>query len=249
MLRSAPLALVAVLALAACNSKEGAGGTGEVAEGKPVAAVAAPAGQAWSDVIAETADGGMRMGNPDAPIKLVEYGSLSCPHCAKFSQDSDEALKAKYVDTGKVSYEYRSFAIHPQDVPLTVMVRCAPKEAFFGLVEQIYANFEAMNAPLQDQATLARAQAAMDLAPDKRWPAFADALGFTEFFAQRGVSTDQSHACLADVAKAKQVADWAQLYGDKNGVTGTPTLEINGNRIEGNTWAVVEPLLQRAGAR
>lgn len=247
MLRTLPLALAAVLALASCGSNDDAAGA--IAEGKPVAAVPAPAGQAWSDVVAEVADGGMRIGNPDAPIKLLEYGSLSCPACARFAQEGFEPLRTKYIDTGKVSLEYRSFAIHPQDVPLTMMVRCAPKEAFFGLVEQIYANFDAMNAPFADQARLAQMQAAMEMAPEKRWPVFADTAGFTDFFAQRGVSRDQAHVCLTDLAKAKQIADWSQDYGDKQGISGTPTLLINGRKVDGNSWAVIEPLLQRAGAR
>ena len=70
-------ALPLVLGLAACNKSD---------EGKaagPVAAVAPPAGKAWVDVIAKTADGaGVVMGNPNAAVKIVEYGSLSCPHCA-----------------------------------------------------------------------------------------------------------------------------------------------------------------------
>ena len=104
---AAPLAL----ALAACGSKDDAA-PGAAPTGQPVAAVAAPAGQMWSDVVSATADGGMRMGNPNAPLKLVEYGSLSCPHCAKLANDGMETLRNKYVNSGRVSYEFRSFPIH-----------------------------------------------------------------------------------------------------------------------------------------
>ena len=61
------------------------------------------------------------------------------------------------------------------------------------------------------------------MAPEKRWPVFADTAGFTDFFAARGVSRDQAHVCLADLAKAKQIADWSQDDGDKQDITGTPT--------------------------
>jgi Thioredoxin len=165
-----------------------------------VAAVAAPAGQAWSDVLETTPDGGMRMGNPDAPIKLLEYGSLSCPHCAKLSQEGFGSLVKNYVNTGKVNFEFRSFAIHPQDVPLTVFVRCAPKEAFFPLVEQVYTNFDAMNAPYQDKAKLDQAQAAMQLPAAQRWSAFADAIGYSDFFAARGIGEDQVNVLGPDIA-------------------------------------------------
>jgi protein-disulfide isomerase len=241
LLTLAPLAL----ALAACGGGESESG---IPKGEAIAKIAPPAGKAWADVIEETADGGMRMGNPEAPIKLVEYGSLSCPGCAKLAQDGFAPLATNYVASGRVSFEFRSFAIHPQDVPLTVLVRCSSKEAFFPLVEQIYANFDAMNAPYNDQATMERAQATMQLAPEQRWSAFAETVGYTQFFAQRGVAVDQAKACLADLPKAKQVADFAQKYSAE-GVNGTPTLMINGTKLEDTSWKGLEIALQNSGAR
>lgn len=240
-LAAAPLAL----ALAACGDKQG---DSALPKGEAIATIAPPAGQAWTDLVEETAEGGMRMGNPEAPIKLVEYGSLSCPGCAKLAREGFAPLVGTYVASGRVSFEFRSFAIHPQDVPLTVLVRCSSKEAFFPLVEQIYANFDAMNAPYNDEATMQRAQAAMQLGPEARWGAFADAVGYTPFFAQRGVALDQAKACLADTAKAKAVADFAQQYGN-DGVNGTPTLMINGTRLDDSSWRGLEVALQNAGAR
>ena len=238
-------ALPLALGLAACGTKESEGAP---PKGEAIAKIAPPAGKAWQDVVEETPEGGMRMGNPDAPIKLVEYGSLSCPGCAKLARDSFASLTTNYVASGRVSFEFRSFAIHPQDVPMTVLVRCSSKEAFFPLVEQIYANFEAMNAPYQDEATMQRAQAAMQMAPEQRWGAFADTVGYTQFFAQRGVAVDQGKACLADLAKAKQVADFAQKYSQE-GVNSTPTLMLNGAKLEDTSWKALEVALQNAGAR
>jgi protein-disulfide isomerase len=237
----APLAL----ALGACGDKEG---ESALPKGAAIAKVAPPAGKAWADVVEETAEGGMRMGNPEAPLKLIEYGSLSCPGCAKLAQDGFVPLATNYVASGRVSFEFRSFAIHPQDVPLTLLVRCSSKEAFFPLVEQIYTNFNAMNAPYNDQATMQRAEAAMQLPPEQRWAAFSETVGYSQFFAQRGVSADQGRACLADLAKAKQVADFAQQYG-ADGVTGTPTLKLNGVKLDDSSWQGLELALQNAGAR
>jgi len=241
VLAAAPLALT----LAACGDKAGEGAP---PKGEPIAKVAPPAGKVWADVIEETADGGLRMGNPEAPIKLVEYGSLTCPHCAKLAQEGFAPLVTNYVASGRVSFEFRSFAIHPQDVPLTVLARCSTKEAFFPLVEQIYANFDAMNAPYNDQATLDKAQATMQLPPEQRWSAFADTIGYTQFFAQRGIAVDQAHACLADTAKAKQVADFSQQYSAA-GINGTPALFINGSKLDTTEWSALEAALQTAGAR
>ena len=161
-----------------------------------------------------------------------------------------EPLKTEFVSTGRVSYEFRSFAIHPQDIPLTVLVRCAPKENFFPLVEQIYSNFEAMNAPLQTPEVQQKAQAASSLPPAQRFPALADALGFTEFFAARGISVDQAHACLAKLDTATEVANQAQKYGE-SGINQTPTFVLNGRQLpsEASEWEKVSEALRAAGAR
>lgn len=241
------------LALSACHKPDsGAGATGTSASGgsltgSPAAAVSPPAGKAWSDVVSATPAGGMQMGNPAAPVKLVEYGSLSCPHCAHFAETGLKPLVAKYVDSGKVSYEYRSYAIHGiLDVPLTVLVRCASPQAYFGLVEQLYANQPAVIARAQQGEK--QAQAASALAPNQRFVAIADALGFTDFFSARGVSVDQAHACLANPAGAERVAKDAQSYSDQ-GIDSTPTLMINGIKTDVADWAGLEPMLQKAGAR
>lgn len=231
------------LGLASCDKKD-AGGT----SGGTVAAVAAPAGKAWSDVVTKTAEGGYVMGNPQAPIKLVEYGSLSCPHCAKFAEEGYDELVNKFVGSGRVSYEFRSFAIHPQDVPLTVLAQCGSPEAFFPLVHQIYTNFEAMNAPLGDPAVQAKANASAQVPPPQRFVALADALGYSAFFAQRGVALDQGKACLLNSANAQAVADHAQKYGDE-GITGTPTLLVNGTKVDSTEWSATRQALMAAGAR
>lgn len=237
----APLALIACKADPVADAATGP-------KGEPVAAIVPPAGKTWSDVVEATPEGGMRMGNPAAPIKLLEYGSLTCPHCAKLSQEGFGPLIKNYVATGKVSFEFRSFAIHPQDVPLTVLVRCAPQEAFFPLIEQIYTNFDAMNAVYGDKPKLAQAEAAMTLPPAQRWAAFSQVVGYSDFFAARGVAKDQANACLADLSKATLVADQAKKYGE-DGITGTPSIFINGAKIDAGEWAGVETALKAAGAR
>jgi protein-disulfide isomerase len=239
---AAPLALT----LAACGSKDD-NTPGAAPTGQPVAAVPAPAGQMWSEVVSATADGGMRMGNPNAPLKLVEYGSLSCPHCAKLANDGMETLVNKYVNSGRVSYEFRSFPIHGIiDVPMTVMVRCADPAAYFPLVEQIYADQEAIMTRAEQGN--AQAQTASQLPPAQRFSALADAFGLTDWFAARGLSKDQAHSCLADTSAAEKVAKEGQKWGD-DGVNQTPTLVLNGTTLEVAEWKALEPVLQNAGAR
>ncbi|MFL6763858.1 MAG: thioredoxin domain-containing protein, partial [Sphingomicrobium sp.] len=63
----------------------------------------------WTRAVAATPEGGFRMGNPAAPVKLVEYGSLACPHCRHFEATGYKPLIQNYVRTGRVSYEFRNF--------------------------------------------------------------------------------------------------------------------------------------------
>ena len=233
---AAPLAL----GLAACSKSD------NPAAGDSVAAVAAPAGQSWSDVIAPTPDGGMIMGNPKAPIKLLEYGSLSCPHCAHLANEGMAKLIGTYVNSGRVSYEYRSFAIHGIDIPLTVLAHCADQSAFFGLVEQMYANQEALMKRAMDGQ--AQAKAAEALPPAQRLVAMSDAYGFTQFFSARGVPVAKANACLANTAAATLVAKQAESWG-ANGIDSTPTLIINGVRSTALAWPELEAALKAAGAR
>ena len=242
----AALAGSLVLGLAACGSKDQSAAGAPT--GGPIAPIAAPAGQAWSDMVSATPDGGMRMGNPNAPLKLVEYGSLSCPHCAKLANDGMKTLVDKYVDSGRVSYEFRSFPIHGVvDIVPTVVVRCADPSAFFPLVEQLYVTQDEWIAQLeknQDQA-----QAAANLPPAQRFAAMADAFGLTDWFAARGIAKDQGHSCLANTAAAEQVAKQGQVWTDA-GIDSTPTLFLNGKKLENvYEWDQLEPALQNAGAR
>lgn len=243
------LAAVAVplaLGLAACKKDA----DGAAPAGSAIAKVAAPAGQKWEGVVTATATGGMMAGNPAAPIKLVEYGSLTCPHCARFAAEAMAPLMSEFVSSGRVSYEYRSFFIHQQDLPLTMLVRCAPKENFFPLVEQVYANYDNFAKLLEDPAVQKAAEASSSLPPGQRLPALADALGFTSFFAARGVSVDQAHACLGNVQNATTVSNSFKTFNEA-GITQTPTMVINGFQIpaEQSEWPKIAEALRAAGAR
>jgi protein-disulfide isomerase len=241
------LAAPLILGLAACGSKKDA--TTAATTSAPIANVPPPAGQTWSEVVSATPEGGMLMGNPNAPLKVVEYGSLSCPHCAKLANEGMKTIEDKYVNSGRVSYEFRSYIIHGSiDVVLTMLAECGDKSTFFPLIEQIYATQDTWIARAEQGN--AQAQAAGNLPPAQRFPALADAYGLTDWFAARGLSKDQAHACLAkpDVAQAiaKRTQDWYQ----NQGIDSTPTLFLNGNKLQNVAeWEQLQPVLQKAGAR
>lgn len=245
-LLAAPLAL----SLAACGDDANTGDatTGTVAEGNVVEPVAAPEGSSWMDTVARTDEGGWLMGNPDAPIKLIEYGSLTCPGCAAFAMDGMEQLKADYVDTGRVSYEFRSVPLHgAKDLVLTRLLECAPVEAGPALADQIWLNLQEVDGRLMQN--MGPVQDALTLPPEQRLVAFAERAGFYDFFKARGIGEDAARACLADFPAAEALADKLEEVNTADNVSRTPTFFVNGNEVSAGRWVELEPILQRAGAR
>ena len=248
-IKSLLIATVAAMALSACGSESGT--TGSV-QGEPVAKVAAPAGKAWVDVVSKTGEGGYLIGNPDAKIKLVEYASVTCSHCADFDAEGYEPLFADYVGTGQVNLEIRNFLLNPYDIPISILTRCSGPEAYVALTQQFYQNqrtvLDAMSKV--DPATI---EAAMKLPEAERYVAMAQAMGVIEFFKARGVSEDQAKICLADPNAPKELIAMTEKAAKELKVTGTPSFFLNGQILEmANTpsvWTQVKTRLQEAGAR
>lgn len=237
---AAPLSL----ALAACGSNGDDSGT---TSGEPVARIAPPAGKSWADVVEKTPEGGYRMGNPDAPIKLVEYGSLTCPHCADFAAKSAAELRDNFVASGRVSFEFRNFVRDGLDITAAQLTRCGTPESYFALTEQVFANQNAMFE--QAQKAGQNLDQAMTAPPEKRGIAIAQLVGLTDFFAARGIAKEQAATCLADGAAAEALAKATQDQAKQYDIQGTPTFLINGQKVEMNTWPEVKAKLEQAGAR
>jgi protein-disulfide isomerase len=234
------------LGLAACG-KDDKAATGPQ-KGDPVAAIPAPQGKSWTETVAVTPEGGYLMGNPQAPLKLIEYASLTCPHCADFSKEAAEPLRDKYVAKGVVSYELRNQIHDGLDLTMAMLVRCGAPESFHALSEQVWLNLaEIVQKAQANQAAMGAAMKSEDQA--KRYKAIADAAGLTEFFAARGISSDQAATCLANSAKAEQIVQNSQKQSEELQVDGTPTFFLNGSKLEVRSWKDLEPILQDAGAR
>src|SRR5690606_8956683 len=118
--RTAPAFCAAplVLALAACGSESET--EAGLPTGEPIAAIPAPEGQSWTETAAVTPEGGYVVGNPDAPLKLVEYASHTCPACAAFSTDSAGNIDG-YIASGVVSYEIRNQIHNAIDLTLAML--------------------------------------------------------------------------------------------------------------------------------
>ncbi|WP_296720505.1 thioredoxin domain-containing protein [Erythrobacter sp.] len=238
------LLAAAPLALAGCDDAAAPGG---VASGEPLPAVAAPEGTSWTNTVTVTPEGGYMIGNPDAPLKLVEYASHTCGACANFAATAKPALTDKYIPTGTVSFELRNLVRDPIDLSIATLVRCGAKENMQPLSDQAWAALSDIFA--QVDANQALYQTATTQPVDQRFVTVAQAAGLIDFFAARGLSADQARACLADTDAVQAIADASTSQSEELGINATPTLLLNGEKLGVSTWDQLEPLLQRAGAR
>jgi protein-disulfide isomerase len=241
------LAAALPLALAACGDKN-EGAAGEAPKGDAIAKIAAPAGKQWPEVVTVTDLGGYQMGNPDAPLKLVEYASLTCSHCADFSAKAGATLRDKYVASGVVSWELRNQIHDGFDLTMAMLVRCGEPASFHALSEQVWQNFGSLVENIQKAGpALEAAMKEQDQA--KRYQMIAERAGLTDFFAARGIAKDQANACLAKPGVAEKLIKQSEDQSKELDIQGTPTFFLNGNQLDDKSWEALEPILQNAGAR
>ena len=239
--------LALALLLAGCGDNEGgdaaAGNAGSTAGTAALPQVQAPNGD-WTQVVTQTQEGGFLMGNPNAPVKLVEYASLTCPHCAAFSQAGSEPLKNQYVKSGQVSFELRNFVMNSTDLAATMLVRCQGTGPYFKSVEQLFATQQqwtagSMQVPPGEQQRIAA------LPREQQVAALAKAGGVDTFFRQRGMPEAKVNSCLNDQQAIQNLVQMNETAVQRDKVTGTPTFLINGEKVEAGTWAELEPMLRK----
>ena len=199
----------------------------------------------WLHSFAATPAGGFRIGNVNAPVKLIEYASLTCPHCRHFHETGMAALRSKYIATGKVSYEYRSFVLNGPDFAASLIARCDGASAFFARVNLLYSTQEQWTAPFaaltpDDTAKLAA------LEPDAQIGGMAKLGGLDTFMAAHGMSADHVAQCLSNKAARDKLSAMASTVGTL-GIHSTPSFLIDGAvAADANTWEQVEPLIVAA---
>lgn len=163
------------------------------------------------------------LGPADAKVTVVEYASLSCPHCAHFDTTVFDQFKQKYVDSGKVRYIFREFPLNAPAYAAASVARCAPADKFFDVV---HAYFRKQATWLSSNNLKA---STLDIAKE---------FGFTE---------QSFDACLTNQALFKAI-DEVKARGASFGVSATPTFFINGKKYQGSLTLedldkAIEPLL------
>lgn len=214
----------------------------------PAAAPAQPrpaAARDWTRTVVATPEGGFRMGNPAARVKLVEYLSLTCPHCADFARQGTPRLIANHVRTGRVSLEYRNFVLNPIDAAASLLARCAGPAHVFRFAERLFATQPQWIARAEN-AIRSQSEQLNALPIADRLVRLGEESGLTAIAAEHGVPAARARTCLADQAGLERLGEIYRA-AEALGVNGTPTFLINGARVEANSWPQIEALIRRAG--
>lgn len=239
MIRSVPrrsvlaslAAVPAALLLASCSD------SGEKAEAPKPAEPAAPAAPAAPKAEAPKPAGSVDMGkllepgalpdqvlgNADAPVTIVEYASMTCPHCATFHERTLPELKSKYIDTGKVRLILREFPFDPRAEAGFMLARCS-KDNYFPMVDVLF----------KQQQNWAAVQNAKD--------------ALLQIAKLAGFSQESFEACLTDQKLLEDVRAVRERGAKDFGVDSTPTFFIDGNRYPGalsiaELSAIIDPML------
>jgi protein-disulfide isomerase len=152
--------------------------------------------------------GDIALGNDDAPITIVEYASMTCPHCAHFSEAIFPELKKKYIDTGKVRFIMREFPLDQLAAAGFMLARCAGKDRYYPMIETLFATQRewVVQRPLQPLMKIAK---------------------------QAGMSEQAFNDCLKDEKILNGINEVRDRGSKVFKVDSTPTFFINGNRLSG----------------
>jgi len=213
-IRTLAMALAAASLLAACGQHSGA---------------SASSGDSANSAAPVLTDAGVAFGNPAAKVKVVEYASASCSHCARFDAEVYPGFKAKYIDTGLVRYEFREFLTPPEQYAAAAfaLARCAGPAKYMSVVEAAF-----------------RGQTEMFATQDMRGPLLKVAQS-------AGMNEDQFTKCVSDPAGLKAIADRVQKASTVDHIDGTPTIVVNGKQVGqgeipmATLDAAIQPLLAK----
>lgn len=171
----------------------------QTAEGEAAAVVEAP-------VVAD-----MTLGNPDAPVTVIEYASFTCPHCKNFHDNVFGQLTADYIDTGKIHFIYREVYFDRFGLWAGMVARCGGGERYFGIADLLY---EGQREWIGDgePATVA---------------ANLRKIGKTA-----GIEEEALNACLSDEAMARAMVETYRTNAERDGIDSTPSFVIDGVKYD-----------------
>jgi protein-disulfide isomerase len=152
----------------------------------------------------------MALGSPKASVTIVEYASMSCPHCAAFEENVFPMLTSKYIDTGTVRFVFREFPLDIKAAAASMLARCIAKDdagKFFGAIDTLFKQQDPLMEQTKDTLKLIGAQAGMS---------------------EQAVEACEKDQALLDKLSADQKFAYEVLKVDA-----TPTFFINGEKLKG----------------
>ena len=152
------------------------------------------------------------IGDPEAPVTIIEYASMSCSHCANFHNDTLEDLKKEYIDTGKVKFIFRDFPFNYPALAGSMMMRCVPDNV----------RYDYMNALYKLQ---------------KNWVNRDNSKTRAELYKimqSGGMKQEEFDACLSDVNLENDLLEGVMNAQGEFNIRSTPSFIINGALYSGN---------------
>lgn len=208
-----------------------------------VAAQTKPAARNWNTTVTVTPDGHHVLGNPAAKVRLTQFVSYTCPHCADFEAQADAQLRLSFVATGKGAVEVRNFVRDPVDLTAALLTNCGPASKFFLNHTAFLRSQGKWIGPLANPSPAQRARWTSGTFA-QRTRAIATDFKFYPIMASRGYTRQQIDKCLADEALANRLAAQTQEAQNKLSVSGTPSFAIDGDLLAGtHSWAALRPQL------
>jgi protein-disulfide isomerase len=198
----------------------------------------------WSRTVSATPEGGFRMGNPAAKVKLVEYGSLACPHCRHFEETGYKPLVQGYVRTGRVSYEFRNLLLNAPDISVSLLAHCAGPGKFFAMSQLVYTTQPQWFAKIGGMTDAQKAEIEK-LSDEERIVRLGEIAGFPQIAARFGMNGARAKQCLSDPKGIERLLNMTKV-AQEAGINHTPTFVINGAVTDAATWEQLEPELKKA---
>lgn len=177
---------------------------------------------AEAEAAAAPSVGDFSIGNPEAKVKIIEYASFTCPHCAHFSETVFKPLKADYIDTGKVHFTLREVYFDRYGLWAAMMARCGGDMKYFPVAETLFATQNEWAAEQDPMAAVTKLRK----------------IGLTA-----GMSNEQLDACMNDAAMADALVKQFEANMTADEVTGTPTLFINGEKNGNMSYADLKAII------
>ena len=204
---------------------------------------AKPAKTSWNTTVIRTPQGTHVLGNPAAKVRLTQFVSYTCSHCAQFEEEADAALRANFVAQGKTAVEVRHFVRDPVDLTVTLLTNCGAPAKFFRNHTAFMRSQAKWIGPLENPSAAQAARWSSGTFA-QRTKVIARDFGFYPIMASRGYTAAQVDRCLADEALANRLAADTDLAQRSLRVTGTPSFAIDGAVLAGtHNWETLRPQL------